>query len=384
MDENMIEGTNLPVRTSVTELARLGRKKEIRELSRRLADLSPGGITLNNDEALALAQYSWSLGANPLVGEAWLLKNHKTGKVLGLMPGIRLHRRRADEKDERTCDARWIEYTNISDTDERATFAIPQNAMAIKARLYRQSTTKTYADAAAKLADAGASWDEIKHVIGTKPYVEGIGILTKSEMDAMNRGQNKMPHKQRCEKRAEAHALKQAYHLPFGYVALSDEGLGISEGATLDEYIIEGSFTDAPAGNGNDEKPPVEKPTEARPYPAEYLRDRMTHKVTTHKGKRSTDKQFGLAMGCLNLCFAGDDQSDAKRHSVLFYLFGVESGKDLKGPQILSLLDWLEPVKDSGDAFAPSANAEKEAKSIVAARIKELGQEALFSGDDND
>lgn len=244
----MIDGTNLPVKTSVTELARLGRKKEIRELSRRLADLSPGGITLTNDEALALAQYSWSLGANPLVGEAWLLKNQKTGKVLGLMPGIRLHRRRADEKDERTKDARWIEYTNISDPDERATFAIPQNAMAIKARLYRQSTTKTYADAASKLADAGASWDDIKAVLGTKPYIEGIGILTKQEMDAMNRGQNKMPHKQRCEKRAEAHALKQAYHLPFGYVALSDEGLGIPEGATLDEYIIEGSFSDVPNG----------------------------------------------------------------------------------------------------------------------------------------
>ena len=259
-----IEGTNLPMKTSVTELARLGRKKEIRELSRRLADLSPGGITLNNDEALALAQYSWSLGANPLVGEAWLLKNQKTGKVLGLMPGIRLHRRRADEKDERTNDARWIEYTNISDPDERTTFAIPQNAMAIKARLYRQSTTKTYADAASKLADSGASWDEIKLVIGTKPYIEGIGILTKPEMDAMNRGQNKMPHKQRCEKRAEAHALKQAYHLPFGYVALSDEGLGISEGATLDEYIIEGSFKDTP--NGDESLFQEEEPKERQPF----------------------------------------------------------------------------------------------------------------------
>ena len=381
----MIEGTNLPVKTSVTELARLGRKKEIRELSRRLADLSPGGITLNNDEALALAQYSWSLGANPLVGEAWLLKNQKTGKVLGLMPGIRLHRRRADEKDERTNDARWIEYTNISDTDERATFAIPQNAMAIKARLYRQSTTKTYADAAAKLADAGASWDDIKNVLGTKPYIEGIGILTKQEMDAMNRGQNKMPHKQRCEKRAEAHALKQAYHLPFGYVALSDEGLGISEGATLDEYIIEGSFTDVP-GNGDDEPfqdDQDEMLGQERPYEPEYTRNRVQTKAEHHhkEGNASSDKQFGLAIGCLNMCFAGDKQSDAKRKSVLAYLFDVDSGKVLSGPQILALIDWLEPTKDSGDAYAPSTLAEQEAKKIVAARMKEQGQEVLFPGD---
>ncbi len=265
-----IEGTNLPVRTSVTELARLGRKKEIRELSRRLADLSPGGINLTNDEALALAQYSWSLGANPLVGESWLLKNHKTGQVLGLMPGIRLYRRRADEKDERNGDVRWIEYTPLDDPDERARFFIPQNAMAIKGRLYRQSTTKSYADAAEKLANSGASWDEIKNVLGTKPYIEGIGILTKQEMDGLNRGQNKMPHKQRCEKRAEAHALKQGYHLPFGYVALSDEGMSISDGATLDEYIIEGSFTDAPLEDHSrpDEKDSLfqeeDKPSEER------------------------------------------------------------------------------------------------------------------------
>jgi hypothetical protein len=190
------------------------------------------------------------------------------------MPGISLHRRRADEKDERNGDVRWIEYTNVSDADERATFAIPQNAMAIKARIYRQSTNKAYSDAVAKLADAGAPWDEIKQVLGNKPYIEGIGILTKQDMDAMNRGRNKMPHKQRCEKRAEAHALKQAYHLPFGYVALSDEGMSISAGATLDEYIVEGDFRDAPPGEEPlfpDETPPpaAQPPTETPPQEPE-------------------------------------------------------------------------------------------------------------------
>ena len=85
-----------------------------------------------------------------------------------------------------------------------------------------------------------------------------------------------MPHKQRCEKRAEAHALKQAYHLPFGYVALSDEGLGIPEGATLDEYIIEGSFTDAPIEEGDalfqeeepKEREPFTEPVGTKQWPA--------------------------------------------------------------------------------------------------------------------
>jgi len=122
---------------------------------------------------------------------------------------------------------------------------------------------------------------------------------------------------------------------------------------------------------------------EERPYHPHFTRERIIAKVAhyTENKKDSNEKQFGLAMGCLNMCFAGDKQSDAKRKSVLAFLFGIDSGKDASGPQILALLDWLEPTKDSGDAYAPSAFAEKEAKKIVAARVKELGQEALFAGD---
>ena len=118
-----------------------------------------------------------------------------------------------------------------------------------------------------------------------------------------------------------------------------------------------------------------------RPYHPYFTRERIMAKAThyTENNKTANEKQFGLAMGCLSMCFAGDQQSDAKRKSVLAFLFGSDSGKDASGPQILALLDWLEPTKDSGDAYAPSEFAEKEAKKIVAARVKELGQEALFT-----
>ena len=122
---------------------------------------------------------------------------------------------------------------------------------------------------------------------------------------------------------------------------------------------------------------------EQRPYHPIFTKERVDTKTAYYKEQKkdANDKQRGLAMGCLNMCFAGDAQSDAKRKSVLAYLFGVDSGKDASGPQILALLDWMEPKKDSGDLYAPSAFAEMEAKKIVAARVKELGQEALFPGE---
>ncbi len=122
---------------------------------------------------------------------------------------------------------------------------------------------------------------------------------------------------------------------------------------------------------------------EERPYHPHFTRERIISKATHYQenNKEANDKQFGLAMGCLNLCFAGDEQSDAKRKTVLAYLFSIDSGKKAGGPQILALLDWLEPTKDTGDAFAPSLFSVKEAKKIVAARVKELGQEAMFPGD---
>jgi hypothetical protein len=122
---------------------------------------------------------------------------------------------------------------------------------------------------------------------------------------------------------------------------------------------------------------------EQRPYHPHFTKERTDAKVAhyTKEDKPSNEKQFGLAMGCLGLCFAGDKQSDGKRRSVLAFLFGVDSGKELSSPQVLALLDWLEPTKDTGDAYAPSAFAEMEAKKIVAARVKELGQEAMFPGE---
>lgn len=226
------------------ELVALGSRVEIRELTRRIQTMAPGGIKLTPEQALTLAQYSFSLGANPLVGEAWALVD-KNGKMLGLMPGIRLYRRRADEKDERLGDVRWLESEVIADSERRASMGIPADVvLAVRVRLYRQSQTKAYADMATSLSQAGAPWDDIKQIAGMKPYIEGVGYLTQAEHTALERAgdSNKMPHLQRVLKRAEAHALKQAYSLPFGFMALTDDVGNVPSGALLEDYVYEGEW----------------------------------------------------------------------------------------------------------------------------------------------
>lgn len=233
-----------------------GRRAEIRELVERLRLMAPGGVNLTQNEALALAQYSYSMGLNPLVGECWFIKD-KDGKPLGMVPGIKGYRRKAQEQATSKGSDYWLEFDEITNPDERAKFFIPEGALAAKVKLYELHKTQAYAASAKAMAESGAPWEDIKRIIGDKPYVEGISFIKKDEMARLERGKLQMPHIQRARKRAEAHALKQAYHLPFGDQAPAEDAPLL-----MDEYIIEGSFTQIEAGEEPVEDSAEEEATE--------------------------------------------------------------------------------------------------------------------------
>jgi hypothetical protein len=382
------------------ELAMLGSRKEIREIVRRIKTQAPGGMKLNDLECLTLAQYSVSLGANPLVGEAWLLKNESTGKVLGVMPGIRLYRRRADEKDERTGDSRWMEADIISDPDEKIRLGVPADAfLAVKVRLYRQSQTKPFSEMVTAMGNAGAPWERIELIAGTKPYITGVGYLTKAEQASLEKAgeRNKMPPYQRALKRAEAHALKQAYSLPFGFVAMGD-GNGIPEGAILEDYIIESEWKDVTppeahpedaakgsetlfGGNQNgtpapepekepDPEPLTDETIPSRPYEPEELQLKIVAASGIHaqKGTDVTPGGRGVITGVLNRIFAGPNADDDRR-ALLRYLFNIQSSKALLTSQWAALGTWLKIEKDSGGQYVPCSEAAIEAVKVVDAMI---------------
>lgn len=381
-----------------SELANMGTRMEIRELVRRIQTQAPGGMQLTPQECVTLAQYSYSMGANPLVGEAWLLKNQKTGEVLGLMPGIRLYRRRADEKDERTGDSRWTEPEIIGDPEERMRLGVPQDApLVIRVRLYRQSQTKAYSEAAERLAKAGAPWGDIKAALGLKPYIEGVGYVTKGEKEGLDRAgdRNKMPLFQRVEKRAESHALKQAYSLPFGFVPLAS-GVDVPDGATLDDYIFEGEFKELPDERtdeqrkedaakgadtlfGTDEtKAEEHKPRNARPMAPDVLREMLTRKAEAlGEITPQTQKFVGLVAGVLNRCLDGDDK---KRHSFLKWIFEVDSMKALSAAEIEALHAWLSWTCDTGGEITVAPFVIAEAQDVLRVAMIAAGQEELPVG----
>lgn len=218
-----------------------GRRAEIRELVQRLKLMAPGGMKLTHNEALALAQYAYSMGLNPLRGEVWFLKNEKTGEQLGMMVGIAGYRRKAQEQSKEKGSDYWPEFEQITDPDERRALLIPDGALAYRCKLYETHKVRAYGDTVERLSKAKAPWSDIRAIVGTKPYIEGIGFVKKEEMQKLEKGRLQMPHAQRAMKRAEAHAIKQGFHIPFGFTRPEEGGEML-----LDEYIVEGTFAELP------------------------------------------------------------------------------------------------------------------------------------------
>jgi len=139
--------------------------------------------------------------------------------------------------------------------------------------------------------------------------------------------------------------------------------------------IGEGNETAEGAGNG---KEPIESENAVtRPLDPEYLRKSLAMKADSYSKGNCSVEQLGLAVGMLETCFAGDQASTEKRRSLLVYLFDVDSGSNLRNGEILALLDWLKPTKNSGDAYAPDAMAVKEAQLIIRQHMLESGQKEL-------
>lgn len=134
------------------------------------------------------------------------------------------------------------------------------------------------------------------------------------------------------------------------------------------ELVSAGLKTPKPAPNGNG------KVKYERPYPARILYSGIQKQIDNKQGQECNDKQRGLVAGMIEACFAGDIDSDKNRHTITRYLIGVDSLRDATGPQVLALLDWLKPTKDSGGAYQPDSNAVAEAANVLHEAMIEAGQ----------
>ena len=208
-------------------------QRDIDNLALRIRDLMPGGNKLTVPESLALAQVALIHGLDPFNGELWYLKN-QDGTPIGLMAGIKGHRRAARVQIEREGGgAHWCEFDLLA-KEEKAAFSMPADALAFRCRLFDSINLRTYSETVERMMKAGVPWEDVKTMLGARPYNVGYGYFTPGEKTRMKPGACAM-------KRAEADALKRRFDLPFG----DGVGQAVDQDDAIDgEYKVTGP-TDA-------------------------------------------------------------------------------------------------------------------------------------------
>lgn len=135
------------------------------------------------------------------------------------------------------------------------------------------------------------------------------------------------------------------------------------------EDTVEGVYQEADVSqNGSNES--------GRPYPPETVREkiRTLAEEFEQRGEKPSEGQKSVLPRNLEMCFAGMSESEKIRRSVMRYLTGKESTKDLTDGEVLALRRWLNVRKDSGGEWLPDPMAEREANLIWREAQVEAGQ----------
>jgi hypothetical protein len=247
-----------------TGLAPYGTAEELAVLVGRFKTMVPGADKLEQKEVWALAQASFMHGLNPIIGECYWIN--------GFSPGIKGIRRKSHEQVRERYgegeDWRIESYRRIDKAVDLEARKIPAGALTFEADLVISAELRDHADTMKKVREAlgsDAPYDVILANAGPRPVTIGIGYVTKEQMYDLDhprwyhkcpgdkpkdaelqfsksgslilRGQepcpycgkesyakpSAMPHEQRAKKRAEAHAIKQRFDLPFDFNPNSGE-----------------------------------------------------------------------------------------------------------------------------------------------------------------
>jgi len=259
-----------------------GTPEELAEMVGRVRFMVHGGDKLADKEIWALAEASFMLGLNPIIGECWLLKG------LGFMPGIKGLRRPGRKQFAERDAHEFLYFEAITETTDFELYKIPLGSLAFFCKGTVSDKRRSQAEDAKVWRDAlgpDAPYEVILERVGPPTETIGIGFVTAEQMEELDnprwyhvcnanpdantvhvykkfqrelRGHdpcpdcekksyaktNAMPHTQRAQKRAEAHWWKQECDLPFNVLP---SGTGFAEelnfdGMFPDSKTLEGSF----------------------------------------------------------------------------------------------------------------------------------------------
>ena len=374
-----------------TDLTIYGNRPEVKELGERVKRFLPGGANMTAEEALGFAQISIAQNLNPFAREIWYIPG------IGTVTGIEGYRKMAKRQ------AYYSAQTREMTPEEREAHQLNDGDIGAICELYRPDVIM----AAVKVNEAAG-----KIVIPIKPVI-GTGIRRAGEKRTP-KGRSALWV---AEKRAEADALRKAFDLGIGY----DDNGTMAVPGEIEELpgwaVAEADTDEDPEAvlarnrmllHGDDETdagpPPTEEPeaeaenNEApRPYSPTQIRQRLRNNSKWVKGKaddfsdakrQPDDKQepphpklvqrlAALMSKALQRPEGG--KTDLERHSVLGYLFGVDSTSLLTDLEARAAVKWLEaPAGEDGKpSWLPSGVASEECRSVLREAMKGAGQQEL-------
>jgi len=126
-----------------------------------------------------------------------------------------------------------------------------------------------------------------------------------------------------------------------------------------------------------------EKPEGSRPYLPEVLKAKIFAAIAKYRkggfaypdGK--LDDFRGAVRANLEICFAGDPQSDDKRHLVAEFLVGDGSSKAWDDATTKALHRWQNAKKQDDGSWLPDSLSVEEAQAVARAALKAKGQQEM-------
>jgi hypothetical protein len=157
-------------------------------------------------EYAALAHVALKYDLDPFNGDAWIIPGH--GVALGIKGLRKLANRQSRERGIRW----WTEFHDVRNNEEAERYGIPTNGVAVAKLcvLRRSDLIEAYVETLRSIREIAGDipFEQLQAIIGTPPIFTGVGYVLQGE-------KSKMPYGQLAMKRAETHAIRQAFDVEY-------------------------------------------------------------------------------------------------------------------------------------------------------------------------
>ena len=145
----------------------------------------------------------------------------------------------------------------------------------------------------------------------------------------------------------------------------------------------EGDIVDHAPKSQSKPAPKNPSPNGKRPFKPDVVKVKFGEAIVDYlaKGWVPKDTDRSMIVPNMEMCFAGDPNSEANRKAVMQYLVGKTSVKDLNDAEVIAFKKWLNAKPDDGGEWHPDPNTVQEAVQINIVALKAEGYQELTEGE---